>query len=127
VAARVAAIHRREQKVLRDRPGKFVRQRQFMAASSKTVRAQARQPSASTFQASVPDTPAVPISTGLTPISVATSTRVRTDVPESLRRDMIERAAYLRAEQRGFAPGFELDDWLAAEAEVECIIRERYR
>jgi len=27
-------------------------------------------------------------------------------------------AAYLRAERRGFAPGNEIDDWLAAEAEV---------
>lgn len=31
-------------------------------------------------------------------------------------------AAYLRAERRGFAPGNEIDDWLAAEAEV----RERF-
>lgn len=31
---------------------------------------------------------------------------------------MIADAAYYRAEQRGFAPGNELDDWLAAEAEV---------
>lgn len=35
------------------------------------------------------------------------------------RRQMISAAAYFRAEQRGFAPGRELDDWLAAEAEVE--------
>lgn len=31
---------------------------------------------------------------------------------------MIADAAYYRAQQRGFAPGRELDDWLAAEAEV---------
>ena len=29
----------------------------------------------------------------------------------------IAQAAYLRAEKRGFAPGGEVDDWLAAEAE----------
>lgn len=29
----------------------------------------------------------------------------------------IAHAAYLRAERRGFAPGQEIDDWLAAEAE----------
>jgi len=29
----------------------------------------------------------------------------------------IAQAAYLRAEKRGFAPGGEIDDWLAAEAE----------
>lgn len=34
------------------------------------------------------------------------------------RTDMIAKAAYQLAEQRGFAPGHELDDWLAAEFEV---------
>jgi hypothetical protein len=31
---------------------------------------------------------------------------------------MVRMAAYLRAERRGFAPGYEIEDWLAAEAEV---------
>ncbi len=31
----------------------------------------------------------------------------------------IARAAYLKAERRGFAPGHELEDWLAAENEVD--------
>lgn len=35
------------------------------------------------------------------------------------RRAMIEQAAYFRAEQRGFAPGHELEDWVAAELEVD--------
>jgi hypothetical protein len=35
---------------------------------------------------------------------------------EARRRRIAERA-YRRAEQRGFAPGRELDDWLAAEGE----------
>lgn len=35
------------------------------------------------------------------------------------RTQMIARAAYHLAEQRGFAPGHELDDWLAAEFEVD--------
>jgi hypothetical protein len=29
-------------------------------------------------------------------------------------------AAYLRAERRGFAPGYAIEDWLAAEAEVSA-------
>jgi len=37
---------------------------------------------------------------------------------EELRRRRIEQAAYYRAEQRGFAPGYEVEDWLAAEREV---------
>ena len=32
----------------------------------------------------------------------------------------IQVAAYFRAERRGFAPGHELDDWLAAEDEIEA-------
>jgi hypothetical protein len=32
-------------------------------------------------------------------------------------RRQIEEAAYYRAQQRGFEPGYELDDWVAAEAE----------
>ena len=33
---------------------------------------------------------------------------------------LIARAAYFRAMQRGFSPGNELSDWLAAEAEVDA-------
>lgn len=35
------------------------------------------------------------------------------------RHHRIEVAAYFIAEKRGFAPGHELDDWLAAEREVD--------
>jgi len=35
----------------------------------------------------------------------------------------IAHAAYLHAEKRGFAPGHEVDDWLAAEAEFEAANR----
>ncbi len=36
------------------------------------------------------------------------------------RRSLIAEAAYLRAERRGFANGDEVDDWLAAEAEIDA-------
>ena len=36
----------------------------------------------------------------------------------AFRQAAIAKAAYLRAEQRGFAPGHEVEDWLAAEREV---------
>lgn len=39
---------------------------------------------------------------------------------ESERRGLIETEAYLRAERRHFAPGHEIEDWLAAEAEVDA-------
>jgi len=38
---------------------------------------------------------------------------------------MIERLAYLRAEQRGFTPGHEMDDWLWAESQVDITLAPR--
>jgi hypothetical protein len=37
------------------------------------------------------------------------------------REEMIRTAAYFRAQSRGFAPGYEWEDWLAAEAEVSSL------
>lgn len=56
-----------------------------------------------------------------TPASGATAPRV--NVSEEARRVMIAQAAYLRAERRGFAPGGDLEDWMAAEAEVDALLR----
>jgi hypothetical protein len=42
--------------------------------------------------------------------------------PEA-RRTMIAEGAYLRAERRGFAPGHETEDWLAAEEEVDALLK----
>lgn len=42
------------------------------------------------------------------------------------RRAMIAEAAYLRAERRGFVPGFEEDDWLTAEQEVDALLSARH-
>jgi hypothetical protein len=38
------------------------------------------------------------------------------------RRALIALAAYVRAERRGFAPGHEEADWLAAEAEIDMAL-----
>ncbi len=38
--------------------------------------------------------------------------------PPRSREALVAENAYFRAERRGFAPGHELEDWLAAEAEV---------
>jgi hypothetical protein len=59
------------------------------------------------------------------------SARVHPSTPEPARlaltpegrRAMIAEGAYLRAERRGFAPGHETEDWLAAEAEVDALLR----
>lgn len=47
----------------------------------------------------------------------------RTAVSHDDRRAMIAEAAYLRAERRGFAPGQETEDWLAAEIEVDALLK----
>jgi hypothetical protein len=39
----------------------------------------------------------------------------------ALRRAMTAEAAYYRAERRAFEPGHELEDWLAAEAEIRSL------
>lgn len=44
-------------------------------------------------------------------------------VSEDVRRAMIAQAAYLRAERRGFTAGGEVEDWLAAEAEVDALLK----
>jgi hypothetical protein len=54
------------------------------------------------------------------------SPRSEDDGPATLSGDelnaMIARAAYLRAKERGFAPGHEVEDWLAAEAEIRTMV-----
>ncbi len=74
--------------------------------------------------------------TGSSTSAKARSTRRRTAAPQpqsapaaaphavsaDARRAMIAKAAYLRAERRGFIPGFEEDDWLTAEKEVDALL-----
>ena len=60
-------------------------------------------------------TPAVPVSD-----RDAQQRALRGDerVNAEARHELIAEAAYYNAERRGFTPGRELDDWLAAEAEL---------
>jgi len=44
------------------------------------------------------------------------------NVTPERRLQMIAEAAYFRAEARGFAPGHEMEDWLAAEVEVDRLL-----
>ncbi|MGB6486084.1 MAG: DUF2934 domain-containing protein [Steroidobacteraceae bacterium] len=57
------------------------------------------------------------------PAAPAPAASTRITVSEDARRAMIAEAAYLRAERRGFAAGCEEEDWLAAEAEVDALLR----
>ena len=59
--------------------------------------------------------------TGKPPVRKAVGAKPRTAVAApsaAAREDLVRTAAYYRAERRGFAPGYEWEDWLAAEAEV---------
>ena len=42
-----------------------------------------------------------------------------TGVTGQERHQLIAEAAYYRAERRSFIPGYELEDWLSAESEIE--------
>jgi hypothetical protein len=53
----------------------------------------------------------------------STATPARAQLTPELRHALIAEAAYLRAERRGFAPGHETEDWLAAEAEVDALLK----
>jgi hypothetical protein len=50
----------------------------------------------------------------------------RVAVTPEARRALIAENAYLRAERRGFAPGYETEDWLAAEIEVNALLRAEH-
>jgi Protein of unknown function (DUF2934) len=68
-----------------------------------------------------PDTPAV---RKRAPRKGAAATATETDYPNFVdpqqRAALIARAAYFRAMNRGFVPGHEEQDWLAAEVEVDA-------
>jgi hypothetical protein len=47
-----------------------------------------------------------------------------TSMDPEVRRQLVAAEAYFRAEQRGFAAGSELDDWIAAEAAVDMRLQQ---
>jgi len=57
------------------------------------------------------------------PVKAAAPRKAASAVPTEAERDsMVRMAAYFRAQQRGFAPGNEWEDWLAAEAEISALV-----
>jgi Protein of unknown function (DUF2934) len=57
---------------------------------------------------------------------LVTPAPLRVQVTREARRALIAENAYLRAERRGFAPGHESEDWLAAEVEVDALLRAEH-
>ena len=57
------------------------------------------------------------------PVKAAARKQAAPAVPTQVERaQMVRMAAYFRAQQRGFAPGNEWEDWLAAEAEISALV-----
>jgi hypothetical protein len=51
-----------------------------------------------------------------------TQAEARVAISPEERRALIAESAYLRAERRGFGPGYEVEDWLAAEREIDALL-----
>ena len=68
---------------------------------------------------------ATPELTEATVLQVLESPAADFSIDPELHRRLVATEAYLLAEKRGFAPGHDLDDWVAAEAAVAVWLRER--
>ena len=82
---------------------------------------QAGQPAAAIIAAKTDATSNLDPKNSRKPAIVKTETRANL-VPINL-EDEVRRLAYLLSERRGFEPGHEAEDWLAAEREIH----QRYR
>ncbi len=54
--------------------------------------------------------------------TLATKAPPKAAIDPNERRGMIAVVAYLRAERRGFVTGYEDEDWLAAEVEIDALL-----
>ena len=52
-------------------------------------------------------------------------TQARANASDEELKRLIAEAAYYRAQERGFKPGYELEDWVQAEAEVRRRLERR--
>jgi Protein of unknown function (DUF2934) len=83
--------------------------------TATAARPAAKPPAAKTATVKTPAKPAARASRAAVPAAARPATAA---LSAAQREQMVRTAAYFRAERRGFAPGNEWDDWLAAEAEV---------
>ena len=88
--------------------------------AAKSVSA-AAVPAEAVAGAAVPAKPRKRRTTAAKTQTVITATAIHA-VTQDERRGMIALSAYLRAERRGFAPGGEAEDWLAAEKEIDALL-----
>jgi len=57
------------------------------------------------------------------PVLSVKSKKTSAHTPNQDYQEMIAEAAYYKAEQRGFIPGFEKQDWLDAENEILAMLK----
>lgn len=57
------------------------------------------------------------------PVLSVKSKKTSSRTPNQDYQEMIAEAAYYKAEQRGFIPGFEEEDWLDAENEILAMLK----
>jgi hypothetical protein len=87
------------------------------AAKTTSVKPAASKPAVATKSAAKPAAAAQPAKTA------AKKSAAPALSPEQ-RRCYVEVAAYYMAERRGFNGGSEMEDWVAAEAEIDRLLRE---
>jgi hypothetical protein len=97
------------------------------SSASSDSRSASKSPTPKASKPATPEPVTVPpdVTMDAMPPSKARAKRAAVEPPlvtPDRRRGMIAEAAYLRAERRGFAPGGEEEDWMAAEAEVDQLL-----
>lgn len=92
------------------------------ASSSRTTGAKGER---ATPPREAPTTEAMTEASGI-PSATPAARSAPIQVTHEVRYRMISEAAYLRAERRGFMPGAEVEDWLAAEEEVDRLLKAEH-
>lgn len=93
-------------------------------AAPSTKRAPAAKPSNNVVAAKKAASPAKPAAAKKGNGAKPVATKRRKDIPLEQKQHYIEVAAYFMAERRGFNGGSELEDWIAAEAEIDRLLAE---
>jgi hypothetical protein len=86
------------------------------ATAKPAVAAKPAAPKKAAAPRKVAATPVAAPVPAATPVAAPAAAAGRAAGPD--RAELVRMTAYFRAERRGFAPGYEVEDWLAAEAEV---------
>lgn len=97
------------------------------AATKKVAATPVKKASAVKSKKSLPTTgsaaKAKPVKAATTSKSTPRKSNPKTTVSPEERYQMVAAAAYLHAEKRHFASGHALDDWIAAETDIDAMLK----